>query len=523
MRLRDRPAATRRSIVALLSAVGAGMLLMVAFGSPPWGLLCVPAMILLWVGLREATLAGAAVVGAVTGFIFFLGHLIWLDDSIGREAWIILATAQTIYVVLACVAIRAVMVLTAAPLWCALIWSSVETLRAAWPLGGMPWGRLGYSVIETPVNGLLPALGIDGTSAALALSGFLLGQTASRLGSVRSRLLSFTGAVGLIVAAIGLPVGQDSSGALRVAVVQGGVPGDGTDLLRSNREVTRDHVTATTTLAARLRARSQQVDLVLWPENSTAVDPMADRSTRALLEQAAEELDAPLVFGGIQDGPTSASAFNRTFIWDRQAEQQPRAVYTKQHLVPFGEYLPWRSLIEDWSPRFDLIARDMLPGKNGQTATIAGTRLAIAICFDIAYDDVVPDQVRRGASAVLVQTSNATFFGTGQLDQQLRITRARALESARSVVVSSTNGISAVIALNGRVQDSAPRGTTATLVAQIDLSESITPAVRWQSVRQGGITALAALSILGAAWVTVVRRASIGATWRRSGVRRRRG
>ncbi|WP_375000135.1 apolipoprotein N-acyltransferase [Aeromicrobium sp. CTD01-1L150] len=500
------------------------MLLLLAFSFPSWGLLSVLAMSLLWVGLREANLASATVVGTVTGLVFFLGHLYWLDASIGREAWVILAITQTVYVMLACVAIRAVMVLPAAPLWCALIWTSVETLRASWPLGGMPWGRLGYSVVETPANGLLPALGVDGTSATLALSGFLLGQTVSRAGSVRARLLSFAGAGGLIVTAIWLPVGQDSSGSLRVAVVQGGVPSDGTDLLRFHREVTRNHVSATTTLAAQLRERSRQVDLVLWPENSTAVDPMSDSSTRALLEDVTEELDAPLVFGGIADGPTSASAFNRTFIWDRGADRvQPRAAYTKQHLVPFGEYLPWRSLIEDWSPRFDMIPRDMLPGKNGQTATIAGTRLAVAICFDIAYDDVVPDQVRRGASAVLVQTSNATFFGTGQLDQQLTITRARALESARSVVVASTNGLSAVVAPDGRVRDSAPRGTTATLVSQIDLSESITPAVAWQTARQAGMAALTALSIVAAAWLASARRTAAETTWRRSADRSRRG
>ena len=117
--------------------------------------------------------------------------------------------------------------------------------------------------------------------------------------------------------------------------------------------------------------------------------------------------------------------------------------------MPFGEYLPWRPVIEGWWEQFRSIRRDVLPGSDQGPMEIGGVTVANAICFDIAYDDVVARQVREGAQVVVVQTSNATFFGTSRLEQQLRITRIRAVVSGRTVVVAALNGLTAVIGRDG--------------------------------------------------------------------------
>jgi apolipoprotein N-acyltransferase len=167
--------------------------------------------------------------------------------------------------------------------------------------------------------------------------------------------------------------------------------------------------------------------------------------------------------------------------------------------VPFGEYLPFRSVFGGLSDQFDQIPRDMLPGTSTQPLTIAGISVADAICFDVAYDDVIEPQVRRGASLVVVQTSNASFFGTDQLAQQFTITRARALTTGRTLLVSSLNGITAAIDADGTVIRRAPMGVTTAMVVSAPLRNGLTPAVRWQTWLEAAPKSLWALAVL--AWL----------------------
>jgi apolipoprotein N-acyltransferase len=287
-----------------------------------------------------------------------------------------------------------------------------------------------------------------------------------------------------------------AEGTTRVAVVQGGVPGDGRDLAGHHREVTTNHVRATTELAADLTERgAPPPDLVVWPENATAVDPVLDPIARASIEEAVEAIGTPILVGGIFDGPDAATAYNRGVVW--RPDVGIGATYTKAHPVPFGEYIPWRSVIGDWSTRFRLIPRDFIAGRGDGPLEAGGVLVADAICFDVAYDDVLPTQVRAGAQMVTVQTSNATFFGTSQPEQQFEITRARAVELGRSIAVASTNGVSAIIGPDGQVVRRAPTGETATLVEDVTLARDLTPAVRYQQLRS---RLLAGLALLGMLW-----------------------
>ncbi len=128
--------------------------------------------------------------------------------------------------------------------------------------------------------------------------------------------------------------------------------------------------------------------------------------------------------------------------------------------------------------RLALIPRDMIAGTRTDPLEVAGIPVADAICFDVAYDDGIHAQLRNGAELVVVQTSNAMFIHTSQIDQQFEITRLRALETGRYVLVAATNGVSGVIAPDGTVLDRAAPRTQEVLVEQIGLSTSLTPAVR---------------------------------------------
>jgi apolipoprotein N-acyltransferase len=169
--------------------------------------------------------------------------------------------------------------------------------------------------------------------------------------------------------------------------------------------------------------------------------------------------------------------------------------------VPFGEYIPWRNVFGDSFGKLDMIPRDMLSGTRKDPLLVDGVPVADAICFDIAYDDGLYDQVTHGAQMAVVQTSNAMFIHTSQIEQQFEISRARAIEYGRPLAIASVNGQSGIIAADGSVVASAAPRTTAVIEADVDLDASITPGTyvgHWVARSTGLVTVLAlAVAALG--------------------------
>jgi apolipoprotein N-acyltransferase len=179
--------------------------------------------------------------------------------------------------------------------------------------------------------------------------------------------------------------------------------------------------------------------------------------------------------------------------------------YTKRHPVPFGEYIPWRSVFRSNFGRLALIPRDMRSGTRVEPIRIADTEVADAICFDVAYDDGIHAQIRHGAELLVVQTSNAMFINTSQIEQQFEISRLRALETGRYVLVAATNGVSGVVAPDGTVLDRAEPRTQAVLTEDVGLSSAITPAV-WLGPWVGRLCAGVAVAALCLGLLTYRRR-----------------
>lgn len=454
------------------------------------------AMALLWWGIQRESRSRAPVLGLCFGLAYMLPLLWWLDESIGTAAWLALGTAQALFLAIASLGIRVVRDVPAAPLWGGLIWVSAETIRSSWPLGGMPWGRLGVTALDSPWEPALAHLGIAGTSLLVATTGFGVAHLVLLPRRVMVLWLVIPMTIGLVAAT--LPFRVPSVGSARVAVVQGGVPGDGTDLVAHHRAVTRNHLAATQRLATSLTAQGRSVDLVVWPENATALDPAGDPALSEAIGDAAVAVDAPVLVGAIVDGPRPEQAFNRGVLWS--SDGIPVDSYTKAHPVPFGEYIPWRPIIGDRFSRFEEIPRDMLPGSGQVPLQVNGVPVADAICFDVAYDDVLPAQVRRGARVAVVQTSNATFTGTAQPAQQFEITRARAVELGRDVVVASTNGVSGFISADGSVRARNQSRGTEVLIETVQLRAGLTPAVRFEQQRTLVIVGGAMVALLLAAW-----------------------
>lgn len=457
-----------------------------AGASAPWDQrwllpLAVAALVLL---VQRVPLRRAAVLGLLFGLAYTLALTVWMR-AVGTDAWLLLSPVVAAFYAPLAVGIALVGRLPAWPCWTACVWVAVEATMSSWPLGGFPWTRLAWATVDTPFALWLPWIGATGVSFLVAMTGATLAWVLQE-GKARPAGAAAAVVAALVVGAVpflSMPASLSSSWeagrpTVTVAAVQGDVPGSGNDLVAVHEQVTSNHVRATVDLAQRVEDGAvQQPDFVLWPENSTAVDPFTDEQTNAAISRAVAAVDVPVLVGAIVDGPRPDAVLNQGLVWLPDGSTEER--YTKRHPVPFGEYVPFRSQLAGLQiGRLDMIPRDMIAGTRSQPLDVAGTRVVDLICFDVAFDDSVINQVANGGQLVTVQTSNATFTGTSQLEQQFTISRARAMETGRTVLVASTNGISGVIGPDGTVRQQLALRTTDVAVSEVPLVDAQTPAVR---------------------------------------------
>ncbi len=474
--------------IAIAGSALSGVIASTAFA--PWDIpwIVVPA-IAAWLWLLRRMASSRLITVLLSGFAFgwgYMGPLIWWMNAVDRAAWIALVMAQAVFYVLIAWALRAVLRLPGWPLWAAAVWMAGESLRGAIPLSGFPWGRLAHTTIDTPMESWVRLVGMPATTFVLAILATLFVLVAER---PRRVLPAAVAGGALVLCGALLPIGLAGSGDThRVAVVQGGTPGPFLDWPRG--EIFELHLEATAEI-------DEPVDMVLWPENAMDIDPLTEAWAGDRLTEASREVGAPILAGGILNGPTSTTAYNAGFVWTPRGHQE---TYVKRKLVPYGEYVPFRQQLGDLVPRIDRdIPRDMLPGDDAGDLRIGGAVIGDTICWDIAYDGIVREAIGGGAEFLVVQTSNASFEGTSQLRQQWNISRLRAIETGRYVVVPSTNGISGVVSPDGEVVTEAPLLEPTVMIEDITGASGTTPAQRLAAPLEGLIAGLALIGLV-AAW-----------------------
>ncbi|WP_090031007.1 apolipoprotein N-acyltransferase [Cellulomonas marina] len=513
------PAPTPSRRVTVLLALVGGALTRLAFPDPGWWGLAPVGVALLWWALRRDSARWNCLVGLLWGLTFFLPLITWADDAVGPVPWVALSVAEAAFVGL----------LGAAWGWArrgeavwrsgglqvvvfALLWVAVEELRSAWPFGGFPWGRLAFSQASSPLVAYASWAGTPLVSGVVAAGGVLLGLVALRLR--RGQLLRAP--VGLAAAAALLAVGwqipldaRAQDGELRVGAVQGDVPGTGLEAFGRARQVLDNHLAGTRELAE--HAGRGALDVVLWPENGSDIDPQVDLQAAAGIDAAARALGAPILVGAVEY-PESGGRYNVSLLW--QPGQGVTDRYAKQHPAPFAEYIPFRELVRPFSSAVDLVVNDMLPGTTTGVVAFDSPRLgrtvqmADAICFEVAYDALVRDGVRAGGEIIVVPTNNASFGFSDEAVQQLAMSQLRAVEHGRATVQISTVGVSAVILPDGVITHRTGLFTTEQLVADLPLRQSLTWATRLGPWPAWVVDALAVLTVLaGAAGARRTRRA----------------
>ena len=335
-----------------------------------------------------------------------------------------------------------------------------EALRDRLPFGGFPWGRLAFSQAASPLRWFAALGGAPLVTFAVAVGGGALGHrgaprtSRSARGRAFAVLLAVAVAVpvtGLLLATALKPGHGAANRTVTVALIQGSVPERGLAFEDRARQVLDNHVAQTLKLAQQVKAGSQpQPDLVLWPENSSDVDPFEDGVAASRIDAAAKAIGAPILVGAILDRPDPTHRENAGILWSPTSG--PGQMYLKRHPVPFGEYIPLRNIAKMVSSDVNLVTQDMVGGKGDGLLTGGPFPLGDVICFEVAYDSLVRSSVRAGAQLLVVQTNNATFGHTAETYQQLAMSRLRAVETGRTVAQVATTGISAVVGPDGAVQ-----------------------------------------------------------------------
>ena len=463
---------------ALLLAAGAGAILDAGYPDRDWWYLAPVGIVLMLLSLLGRGPWTGLLTGLVAGLSFWLIHISWLTLYLGPVPWLALAGLQSIFFAVG-MALMAVVLrygphvwptrlgrLGMVPVVVAGLWTAREAISAVWPYGGFAWGRVALSQSESPLNGLAAWFGLSGMSFVIVWVCVVALQL------LRERNLAGLARTTVIVASVSALVlipafPTVESGTARIAAVQGASDA-GLFAEYTPGRILSDHTSATLPLVG------EEVDFVVWPENASDIDPLRSAQAAQVADYISRAMDAPLIAGTItaRDGVF----YNSSLLW--KAGEGAVDIYDKVHPVPFAEYMPDRAFWRPFAPELiDLIARDYGIGTRDNVFDIDGIMAGIAICFDIADDQLVQEMIAGGAEVILAQTNNADFGYTDESVQQLAIARLRAIETGRTVVNISTVGTSAMIAPDGTTIDSLPVWEPGAMVQTVPLSDVVTPAM----------------------------------------------
>jgi apolipoprotein N-acyltransferase len=487
---------------ALLTGLAGGAALTAAF--PPYGIwpLAVVGPALLVVALWQQGLRGSFAVGAVFGLAFFVPLLSWVVN-VAWYAWAALAISEALIFAVFAVGQRLLLRLRVWPVAVAGWWVAAEAFRDRWPWGGFPWGRLAMSQASAPTVRWVSAGGPPLLTFLIALAGACLAWLI-----FERRVLPAAGfacAAGVALAGAALPVATSGPVSARVAAVQGDVPhARNLPTLFNDTQITQNHVAATKRLAAQVKAgRRAAPDLVIWPENSTNLDPFEYPAIYQEIMTAVRAIGRPILVGEFLQHPVR----NVGQLW--VPGQGPTTIYAKRQLVPFGEVIPFRGLLSHITSLVSLQPVNLTPGHRAVVFPVGRIRLGDVICYEIGFDGLVRSEVAAGANLLSVQSNDATFEVDGQTGeslQQLAMARIRAVEFDRSVVVASTTGVSAIIAPDGSLIAHSGTWQQAVLDARVPLLTSRTLAERVGGWPEYVITALTAIALVAAAAGAVAER-----------------
>jgi apolipoprotein N-acyltransferase len=517
-RLPAAQAAMLPRLTRLSCAVAGGLVFCASFPSLNWWWgAVVAAALLAWVLTHPATTpAGGLGYAFLFGLAFYLPLLPWVGLLVGPIPWIALATVSALFPALFGLCAVIVRRLPGWPVWFALLWAAQEWLKSTVPFGGFPWGSVAFGQTHGPFLPLVQLGGVALLSMSIMLVGFSATAIALEIakwwhpghpalpGDSRANGPAHPDQVPPAVVLPGICIclvlfasvvvwpqvrhaGTGSGGepSVTVAAIQGNVPRLGFEFNEQRRAVLDNHIQETLRLADDVRSgAAPQPQFVIWPEDSSDIDPLANNDAALEISQAAAAIGAPILIGSVLDvpgrPPQDPNYTNTMIVWNPATGPADR--HDKEIVQPFGEYLPMPWLFKHLSG-YAGRAGSFVPRQGSDVVHMAGVPVGVATCWEVIFDRVPRKAVLGGAQLLAVPANNATF-NKRMSEQQLAFAKVRAVEHDRYVVVAGTTGISAVVAPDGAELARTDFFQPAYLDMQVRLKTRLTPATRWGPLLQ---------------------------------------
>ncbi|HEY2666635.1 MAG TPA: apolipoprotein N-acyltransferase [Actinomycetota bacterium] len=453
---------------SLAAGALSGVATALAFPPHDVGLLAFFSLIPLALVFRAGKGPQVAVAAGVFGLVFFGLLFPWIH-LFGTAAYVLLVTLETAFVVVFLVvglALRRRLPPALTPLAFGTAYLAGEFLRSHTPIGGFPWGGLGYTQHDhAAILRLAAYTGVWGVTLLIAAVNAILAEALVALVSAPGRALRLLAlAAALVLAPALLPVSQPNGAPMTLALVQRQPPAQDPAQGSAQEQSLRSEAALTRSVAAR------KVGLVVWPESSFDNDPLSTASLAGPLLQSIRATGAAFVVGASVDAPGPRFRNESLFI---RPDGTLAAQYVKMHLVPFGEYVPGRRFLASWIHELDKVPADGVAGTSPTVFSLPQGKFGTVICYETAYPELVGSFVARGARMIVVSTNNASYRRTPASAQMVAISQLRAAEQRMWVAQSALTGISAVIAPTGQVVER----------TKLFDSQVLTPTVRFATTR----------------------------------------
>lgn len=391
--------------------------------------------------------------------------LVWSGVFVGTLPWVLLAILQALYFIPIGILARYT---DSLPLLISAI-LVMEEVKARFPFGGFSWTRIAFSQIDSPLAPIVSIGGVLSLSFATLLLSYLF--------ITRKKGAALLFLILAVVPSLLLPgASGEQNPDIKFVAVQGGTPSTGLNFNARAMGVLNMH------LAQSYKSLQRDADLIIWPENAIDIDPLENKIVAQKIKKLVTDSGVPLLAGAVlSKGPINAAILFKD-------DGEVGSMYFKRYLTPFGEYIPLRNIAEIISPYAKRVT-DFQSGVSEKVHSVNGINIASIICFEIINDGIVREAANLSGLFV-VHTNSATFAGTSEGDQQLAITRLRALEHARPIISISTTGPSAIVNERGVVIESLKDGEIGSLSGSLTPSDSKT-----LSDRLGGFAPLIVISL----------------------------
>jgi len=461
----------------LLAALS-GILLVLIFPRFDFELLAWFAFIPLFAAIEATTPQRSALLGFITGMVFYTWGLNWVNNTLinyGNLPTVVsfmvlglLAAYLSFYTALFCYLMRRVCKENSVLffLFAPVLWTSLEYLRSTHAELGFSWLGLGYSQFKTlPVIQMAEITGVYGVSWLIMLvnAGLYLTwkslrsgqdtQSAKNTENMGVRFLALTALVsacwwgyGLLALNRHTQLNAEKNSMLTVGLVQGNVeqamkwnPVYQNQVLSKYRELT-------------LQAAESNPQLIVWPETAMPFYYNQHDPGTKFVNDLARQIQIPILFGSphkkSRDGHTIH--YNSAYLVTETGATQNR--YDKIHLVPFGEFVPFRNLLFFVEKMVAMIG-DFGRGETATLFDVAGYKAGVSICYELIFPDLMRQAVKNGANFLINITNDAWFGKSPASYQHMSMGALRAVENRVPIVRAANTGISGTIDANGALRD----------------------------------------------------------------------